>query len=88
MARRKARSRQSKQTKQSNLVRAGCATGRYAVAEKEVILKQVDAGRTQAEVAKQYGCHPTASCRWMRARDEVRPSPRSGSDSRIEQRAA
>ena len=43
MARRQARSSQSKQTKQSSPVRAERATGRYTVAEKEEILKQVHA---------------------------------------------
>jgi len=72
MARRKARSRQRKQTKQSSPVRTERATGRYTVVEKEEILRQVDSGRTQVAVGKQYGCHPITICRWLRARDEAR----------------
>lgn len=43
-------------------------TGRHTAAEKAEILKQVDAGRRQTEVARQYGLNPVTISRWLAAR--------------------
>lgn len=57
-------------------------TGRFTAKEKEEILRQVDAGRTRVEVARQYGLNPVTISRWLKAREEARgkgdPSGRSG----------
>ena len=60
-------------------------TGRYSAAEKEEILKQVDMGRTQADVARQYGLNPVTISRWLQARAEAQESSRdSGETSPLE----
>ena len=46
------------------------ATGRFSAETKAEILGQVDMGRTRAEVAEQYGCHPVSIARWLKRRDE------------------
>ncbi len=48
------------------------ATGRHTAEEKAEILAQVDAGRTQVEVADQYGVHPVTLSRWMQRRKAAR----------------
>jgi len=47
-------------------------TGRHTAAEKEEILKQVDMGRTRADVARQYGVNPVTISRWLQAREEAK----------------
>lgn len=47
-------------------------TGRFTGKQKEEILRQVDSGRTQAEVARQYHVHPVTISRWLEKRDAAR----------------
>lgn len=46
-------------------------TGRFTAQEKAEILRQVDAGRTQADVGRQYHVHPVTISRWLQARAEA-----------------
>jgi len=47
-------------------------TGRFTVQQKEEVLRQVDAGRSRAKVARQYGVSTMTITRWLRARNAAR----------------
>jgi len=49
-------------------------TGRFSSAEKAEILKQIDMGRTQADVARQYGLHANTIGRWLKLRAAAKQS--------------
>jgi transposase InsO family protein len=50
------------------------ATGRFTAAEKAEILKQLDAGRTKTDLARQYGTTTVTIRRWEKAREAARGS--------------
>lgn len=62
----------SKKRPRSPLPEADRATGRVTPATRAEILRQVDAGRTAADVARQYGLHPVSVSRWLKARKAAR----------------
>lgn len=43
-------------------------SGRFSAEEKAEIVRQVEMGRTRAEVARQYGLHPNTIARWVTLR--------------------
>jgi transposase len=59
----------------------GRRTGRYNAEEKAEILGQIDTGRTQAEVAKQYGVHPVTVCRWLKRREAAKATGAGSGES-------
>lgn len=59
----------AKKKRPSGVVPYDRATGRYTAEEKARILEQVDRGRKQAEVARQYALNPKSISRWLVARE-------------------
>lgn len=64
--------KEKKKQRHANERDAERRTGRFSAEEKAEILAQVDMGRSQAEVARQYGLHPNTIGRWLKRRAEAR----------------
>ncbi len=47
-------------------------TGRFSAEEKAEILNQVEMGRTQAQVARQYGMHANTISHWLKLHDSAK----------------
>jgi len=62
-------------------------TGRFTREQKEEVLRQVDSGRTHADVARQYRLHPITISRWKEKRDAARTAADPSGNSALTPRS-